>query len=102
MNTVSRRRFLKKAGQTGVALAASSALGRFSLAQSAPRSTRIVIDSSRQIAPISPILFGSFLDHPRRANYEGISNPKSNFAKKIGLRRDVMKEMPDRGGPSAR
>ncbi len=44
MKTVSRRRFLKKAGQAGVALAASSALGRFGLAQSA-RTTRVVIDS---------------------------------------------------------
>jgi alpha-N-arabinofuranosidase len=102
MNTVSRRRFLKKAAQTSVALAASSALGRFSLAQSAPRTTRIVIDSSRQIAPISPILFGSFLEHLGRAIYEGIYDPKSKFADSNGFRTDVMKEVHDMGVPIVR
>ncbi len=102
MKTVSRRRFLKKAGQSGLALAAGSALGRFGLAQGAPRTTRVVIDSGRQIAPISPILFGSFLEHLGRAIYEGIYEPGSKFADSNGFRTDVMKEVHDLGVPIVR
>jgi alpha-N-arabinofuranosidase len=102
MNTVSRRRFLKKAGQTGMALAASSALGKFGLAQSAPRSTRVTIDSVRQISEINPSLFGSFLEQLGRAIYEGIYDPKSKFADSNGFRTDVMKEIHDLGVPIVR
>jgi alpha-N-arabinofuranosidase len=102
MKTVSRRRFLKKAGQSGLALAAGSALGRFGLAQSTSRTTRVTIDSGRQIAPISPILFGSFLEHLGRAIYEGIYDPKSKFADGNGFRTDVMKEVNELGVPIVR
>ncbi len=102
MKTVSRRRFLKKAGQSGLALAASSALGRFGLAQEQPKVTRVVIDSGRQIAPIDNHLFGSFLEHLGRAIYEGIYDPKSKFADSNGFRTDVMKEVRDLGVPIVR
>ncbi len=102
MKTVSRRRFLKKAGQGGLAMAASSALGKFGLAQEAPKVTRVVIDSGRQIAPISERLFGSFLEHLGRAIYEGIYDPKSKFADSNGFRTDVMKEVRDLGVPIVR
>src|SRR6266581_6478109 len=102
MKTVSRRRFLKNASQTGLAVAASSALGKFSLAQSAPRATRVIIDSSRQIAPIDHHLFGSFLEHLGRAIYEGIYDPKSKFADSNGFRTDVIKEVRDLGVPIVR
>jgi alpha-N-arabinofuranosidase len=102
MKAVSRRRFLKNAGKSGLAVAASSALGKFGLTQSTPRTTRVVIDSGRQIAPISPILFGSFLEHLGRAIYEGIYDPKSKFADSNGFRTDVMKEVHDLGVPIVR
>lgn len=102
MKAVSRRRFLKNAGQTGVALAASSALGRFGLAQGAPRTTSVTIDSGRQISAINPHLFGSFLEQLGRAIYEGIYEPGSKFADSNGFRTDVMKEVRELGVPIIR
>ncbi|HEX4757866.1 MAG TPA: alpha-N-arabinofuranosidase, partial [Terracidiphilus sp.] len=102
MKAVSRRRFLKNAGQSGLALAAGSALGRFGLAQTAPRATRVTIDSGRQISEINPNLFGSFLEQLGRAIYEGIYDPKSKFADSNGFRTDVMKEIHDLGVPIVR
>ena len=93
---------MKKAGQSGLALAAGSALGRFGLAQSAARTTRVTIDSGRQIAAIDPHLFGSFLEQLGRAIYEGIYDPKSKFADSNGFRTDVMKEVHDLGVPIVR
>jgi hypothetical protein len=51
MTNVSRREFLKAASQTGLAVAAGAAAGRFGMAQSA--TSRVVIDTDRQIAPVS-------------------------------------------------
>jgi alpha-N-arabinofuranosidase len=102
MKIVSRRGFLKKAGEAGLAVAASSALGRFGVGQSAPSVTRVIIDSNRQIAPIDRHLFGSFLEHLGRAIYEGIYDPKSKFADSNGFRTDVMKEVHDLGVPIVR
>ncbi len=101
MKAVSRRGFLKKAGQAGVAAAASSALSRFSLAQSTS-TTRIIIDSTRQVGPIDHHLFGSFLEHLGRAIYEGIYDPDSKFADQNGFRTDVMNEVRDLGVPIIR
>lgn len=93
---------MAKAGQSGLALAAGSALGRFGLAQSAPRTTRVTIDSGREISKIDPNLFGSFLEQLGRAIYEGIYDPKSKFADSNGFRTDVMKEIRDLGVPIVR
>jgi len=101
MKKVSRRQFLKQAGHAGVAIAATSALGRFGIAQS-QRMTRVVIDSNRQISEINPHLFGSFLEQLGRAVYEGIYDPKSKFADGDGFRTDVMKEIHDLGVPIIR
>lgn len=92
MHSISRRRFLKTAGQTSVALAAASGMGRFGLAQ-AESATRVIIDSTRQVAPVSPHLFGSFLEHLGRAIYEGIYEPGSKFADENGFRTDVLNEI---------
>ena len=62
----------------------------------------MTIDSGRQIAPINPHLFGSFLEHLGRAIYEGIYDPKSKFADSNGFRTDVMKEVHDLGVPIVR
>src|SRR5690348_5524857 len=101
MKKVSRRRFLKQAGQAGVAVAASTVLGRFAVAQS-ERVTRVTIDSGRQIAPISTNLFGSFLEHLGRAIYEGIYEPGSGLADANGFRKDVMDEVRRLGVPIIR
>ena len=85
MKAISRRRFLKKAGQAGMAAAAGSAVRRFGIAQG-EGPTRIVIDSGRQIGRISPRLYGSFLEHLGRAIYEGIYDPGSKLADANGFR----------------
>jgi len=51
---------------------------------------RIVIDTERTIAPISPLLFGGFAEHMGRCVYEGIYDPHSAQADAHGLRRDVL------------
>jgi alpha-N-arabinofuranosidase len=101
MTTVSRRRFLKKSSQAALVAAASSAMGRFAVAQG-DSATSVVIDSGRQIAPIDRHLFGSFLEHLGRAIYEGIYDPKSKFADSNGFRTDVLKEVRDLGVPIIR
>ena len=101
MKDISRRRFLKKASSAGLAVAANSVLGKFSMAQG-DGVTRVVIDSDRRIAPIDRHLFGSFLEHLGRAIYEGIYDPKSKFADSNGFRTDVMKEVRDLGVPIIR
>ena len=98
MKNFSRRRFLKQAGQAGLAVAASS---RFGIAQT-QRVTRVVIDSNRQISEINPHLFGSFLEHLGRAIYQGVYEPGSKFADADGFRTDVMKEVRDLGVPIVR
>ena len=101
MKRVSRRAFLKHSSQASVAAAITPALGRFAIAQE-NRATRVVIDSGRQIAPISPYLFGSFLEQLGRAIYEGIYDPGSRFADSNGFRTEVMKEIRDIGVPIIR
>jgi alpha-L-arabinofuranosidase len=98
---VSRRRFLKQAGQAGMAAAATSVASRFAVAQG-NSVTRVVIDSDRQIAPISQYLFGSFLEHLGRAIYEGIYDPSSKLADSNGFRTDVMREVHELGVPIIR
>jgi len=101
MKSLNRRRFLKKATQATLGVAAGSTFGRFALAQG-QRATTVVIDTDRQISPIDRHLFGSFLEHLGRAIYEGIYDPKSKFADSKGFRTDVMKEVHDLGVPIIR
>ena len=101
MKSVSRRRFLKAASQTGLALAAGSAAKGYGIAQTAT-TTRVVIDTDRQIAPIDRHLFGSFLEHLGRAIYEGIYEPGSKFADANGFRTDVINEVRTLGVPIVR
>lgn len=51
---------------------------------------QVLLDSNRTIAPISPLLFGGFVEHMGRCVYEGIYEPKSAHADKDGLRCDVI------------
>ena len=98
MEMVSRRQFLKTASQTGLAVAAA---GRSGIAQGS-KTTRIVIDTDRQIAPVSHELFGSFLEQLGRAIYEGVYDPGSKLADANGFRTDVMKEVRELGVPIVR
>ena len=79
MKEISRRRFLKSASQTGLVMSAAAIAGRMGTAQSA--TTRVVIDTDRQIAPVSHELFGSFLEQLGRAIYEGVYEPGSKLSK---------------------
>ena len=101
MKTVTRRQFLKTTSGSGLAVAAGAMAGRFGIAQSA-MTTRVFIDTDRQIAPVSHELFGSFLEQLGRAIYEGVYEPGSKFADANGFRTDVMKEVRELGVPIVR
>src|SRR5580700_4703920 len=92
MKTVTRRQFLKTTSGSGLAVAAGAMAGRFGIAQSAS-STRVFIDTDRQIAPVSHELFGSFLEQLGRAIYEGVYEPGSKLSDAQGFRKDVMAEV---------
>jgi alpha-N-arabinofuranosidase len=53
-------------------------------------SARVLLDTERTIAPISPLLFGGFAEHMGRCVYGGIYDPASPHADEQGLRRDVL------------
>jgi alpha-N-arabinofuranosidase len=54
---------------------------------------QILIDKQRTIAPISPLLFGGFVEHMGRCVYEGIYDPASPLADENGLRTDVLEAL---------
>lgn len=105
MSSLSRRNFIRKTSGAGLALSAASLRFPYALAQSSASSAqpvRIYADSRRTIAPISPQLFGSFLEHLGRAIYEGIYDPQSKLSDANGFRRDVMEEIHRLGVPIIR
>ena len=58
---------------------------------------RVLIDNQDVIAPISPLLFGGFVEHMGRCVYEGIYDPASPLADERGYRKDVMAALKDQG-----
>jgi alpha-L-arabinofuranosidase len=56
---------------------------------------QVFLDTNRTIAPISPLLFGGFVEHMGRCVYEGIYDPASPHADAQGLRKDVMEALRD-------
>jgi alpha-N-arabinofuranosidase len=105
MRPVSRRNFLQKASQAGIALGANLALGRKILGQTSPdsaRPIRIYADIRRTLAPIQRELFGSFLEQLGRAIYEGIYDPQSKLSDASGFRKDVLDEIRKLGVPIIR
>lgn len=58
---------------------------------------QVFLDTNRTIAPISPLLFGGFVEHMGRCVYEGIYDPTSPYADEQGLRQDVMDALCDQG-----
>ncbi|MGC1298204.1 MAG: alpha-N-arabinofuranosidase [Alloacidobacterium sp.] len=91
---------MKTASLTGLAVAAGAAARRSGMAQSA--TSRVVIDTDRQIAPVSHELFGSFLEQLGRAIYQGVYDPGSNLADEHGFRTDLAKEVRELGVPIVR
>jgi alpha-N-arabinofuranosidase len=63
---------------------------------------RVYLDARRTIAPISPNLFGSFLEHLGRAIYEGIYDPGNKLSDSNGFRKDLMDEIRQLGVPIIR
>lgn len=57
--------------------------------------SQVLLDTNRTIAPISPLLFGGFVEHMGRCVYEGIYDPESPYADEQGLRTDVMASLRD-------
>ena len=102
MSRLTRRSFLKRAGKAGVGLAAVGPALTPVWAQTSSPGTRVVIDSTRQVAPIDRNIFGSFLEHLGRAIYTGIYDPGSKLADENGFRTDVMKEIRGLGVPIVR
>src|SRR6201996_7120036 len=91
MREISRRKFLKSASQTGLVMSAAAIGGRLATAQAS--STRVTIDVSRQIAPVSHELFGSFLEQLGRAIYQGVYDAGSKLSDSQGFRKDVLAEV---------
>jgi alpha-L-arabinofuranosidase len=56
---------------------------------------QVFVDTNRTIAPISPLLFGGFVEHMGCCVYEGIYDPKSPHADAQGLRKDVLEALRD-------
>lgn len=102
MRTMSRRSFLKKTGQAGASVAASTILGHVGWAQATAGPTRVIIDSTRRISAIDRNIFGSFLEHLGRAIYTGVYDPGSKLADSNGFRTDVLKEVRELGVPLVR
>ena len=101
----SRRSFLQQASSAELALSTSTLLGRLLSVQSPAtvgQTTRIFMNSRRTIAPLDRNLFGSSLEHPGRAIYEGVYDPASKFSDSNGFRKDVIDKVRKLGVPVIR
>jgi alpha-N-arabinofuranosidase len=59
------------------------------------QTARVTLDNDQTIAPISPLLFGGFVEHMGRSVYGGLYDPGSSQADEQGFRRDVMHALRD-------
>ncbi len=50
----------------------------------------VTVDQVREVAAVSPLIYGQFLEHFHRVVYGGIYDPQSPLSDKNGFRRDVM------------
>jgi alpha-N-arabinofuranosidase len=101
----SRRGFLKQAGTAALASIASPLFGRSRFSgqtASAKSVTKVYVDTRRQIGPLDPNVFGSFLEHLGRAIYEGIYDPGSSLSDSNGFRKDVLADIRELGVPIIR
>src|SRR5215469_14236105 len=101
----SRRGFLKQTGTAALASIAGPLLGRAAVGQASAGSattTKVYVDSRRQVGAIEKNLYGSFLEHLGRAIYEGIYDPGSRLSDSNGFRKDVIAEIKELGVPIIR
>lgn len=61
-----------------------------SFAGAAGQAALVDLDTDRVVADVSPLLFGTFLEHLGRAIYGGVYQPESPQADEHGFRRDVL------------
>jgi alpha-N-arabinofuranosidase len=59
------------------------------------QTARITLDNAQSIAPISPLLFGGFVEHMGRCVYGGLYEPDAPQADEHGFRRDVLHALRD-------
>jgi len=103
MQSLSRRRFLRRTLAAGASVSALSMAQRsFAARPSATNAARVQIDLDRSISTLDRNLFGSFIEHLGRAVYEGIYQPGSGLADANGFRTDVLKEIKALGVPIIR
>jgi alpha-N-arabinofuranosidase len=56
---------------------------------------QVFLDINRTLAPISPLLFGGFMEHMGRCVYQGVYDPESPNSDSHGFRRDVLDALRD-------
>ncbi|HEY0247959.1 MAG TPA: alpha-N-arabinofuranosidase [Gryllotalpicola sp.] len=70
---------------------------------SSPSTTdRVTVDPSQAVAPLSPRLFGSFVEHLGRCVYDGIYEPGHPTANEDGFRLDVVELVKELGSTTIR
>jgi alpha-L-arabinofuranosidase len=106
MSSIGRRSFLQQTLALGAASSVELLGGRALWGQASGAKTsgptKIYVDTRRTTAPISTLLFGSFLEHLGRAIYEGIYDPGSPLSDSNGFRKDVAEEIRTLGVPIIR
>lgn len=98
-NRMTRRTFLGASAASIVATTASRSL----LGWSGPSSAAVIEADLRSAAtPVSPMLYGQFIEHFHRQIYGGIFEPGSPLADRYGFRRDVVAALRELGVPIVR
>lgn len=96
---VTRRSFLGTTAASLVATAASPSL----LGWSGPQlAATIEADLTGPATPVSPMIFGQFLEHFHRQVYGGVFEPGSPLSDRHGFRRDVVGALQELGVPVVR
>ncbi|KAB8287397.1 alpha-L-arabinofuranosidase, partial [Bifidobacterium avesanii] len=67
-----------------------------------PTAARLIVDDDFRLAPVSPRLFGSFVEHLGRCVYGGIYEPGHPEADEDGFRRDVIELVRELGVTTVR
>jgi alpha-L-arabinofuranosidase len=103
MPPVNRRDFISRASALGLAPLAQGWLGAAQSEEPAePAKPRAFIDPEFRVSELNRNLFGSFLEHLRRAIYGGIYEPGSPLADADGFRKDVLGQIHELGVPIIR
>jgi alpha-N-arabinofuranosidase len=96
LKALTRRSFMRRAGQAGLGLAAwhsfPAIVGRALGAQASaePVTARLKIDPDRRLGTIDPKIYGNFIEHLGRCIYGGIYDEGSPLSDADGIRKDVL------------